>query len=89
MDEDAALPEVVHLELFRGVLALDRARLHAVELNCRLGQVHTRDAGPEPAEDDGFDEVQIRAVGVERFVRWFGRLWHEAERGEGREEVQS
>ena len=63
--EDAALLEVVHLELLRGVLALDRPRLHAVELDGGFRKVDARDARPEAAEDDRLDEVDIVAVSVQ------------------------
>ena len=89
MDEDAALLEVVHLELLRCVLALNRARLHAVELDCGLGEVHAGDAGPEAPQDDGFEQIRVGGIDVQRGVGRLGVIGHEAERGEGREEVQS
>lgn len=64
MEEDASIAQVVQPILARGVLALHRARLHAVELDGRAREVHARDTRPETAEDDGLDEVGVRRVRI-------------------------
>ena len=79
--------EVVHPELLRHVLALHGPRLHAVELDRAAGQVRARDARPEAAEQHALDEPRVRAVRVEGGVSGFGVGGHEAEGGEGGEEV--
>lgn len=87
MEEHPSVAQVVQLILARGVLALHSAGLHAVELDGRTGEVHARDARPEAAEDDGFDEVRVRRVRVEFGRRRLGGGRDEAKLGERGEEV--
>ena len=79
MDEDAlAGAHVVQAELARGVLALDRARLDAVELDRRAREHRPCDLRPERAEDDRFQEVLVLRVRVERRVGGRGGVRDEA-----------
>lgn len=59
MNEDAALSQIVHLKLLGCILPLDGPRLHPVELDRRLGQVHARDTRPEATQDDRLDEIEV------------------------------
>lgn len=90
MHEDAlAAAQVVQPELARRVLALDRARLHAVELDRRARQNCAGDLRPKRAEDDCLEQILVLGVCVERGVGGSGGTQHEAELREGREEVLS
>ena len=75
------------LELPRLVRALDRPRLHSVELDCASGQNDAGDARPEAREDDGLEQAGVGAVPVERGRGGRAACWHKVERGEGGEEV--
>lgn len=71
------------------VRSLDRARLHAVELDCVFGQDDARDAGPEACENNRFDEPSVTAVRVQRRRGGRAAPRDEVERDERGEEFLS
>ena len=82
-----AAAQVVQAELARGVLALDRPRLHTVKLDCAAREHCAGDLRPERAEDDCLEQILVLGVRVERGVGGRGGVRDEAELGEGGEEV--